>query len=183
MSEWFPERQISAEEAERLLMLCGGVPPLAAGLDFFLSVSGKTAFSDEAVVFKNLLKLFGERFAEIMDIPETVGSEIFVKGALFYAGVFTELYPHQNGILADDYHLRALGSSDLHVNSWAVSERIQEEVPSYCRLFEQTVPAMNIETSKERNLALIGSGVVHAVAVDSLRSKQLFEDLEEGFNA
>lgn len=181
MSEWFPERQITTQESEHLLMLCGGVPPIPEGIEFFLETTKKIAFPDEAIVFKNLLGHMGASFAEALDMPPRQGSAIFVKGAIFYAGVFQELYPDTAGVPFEDFALSQLGALDVRSASWTVSERIQQEIPSFCNLLDQTTAALRVETQKEHDLALIGAGVVHAVAVDSLHIRQMFDELEDDF--
>jgi hypothetical protein len=180
MSEWFPERQITSTETEKVLELCGGKPPQPEFLEYFLMGVEQSAFT-EATRLKTHLGYFGETCADTLDVPPKIGSIFFTRGALFYARVLQELYPHSTGVPYEDEAFMKIARLDTHEFAWTLSERLGSELPSFCDLFEQAAPALSVETGKERDLALVGAGAIHAVAVDSLRLKNLFVDVESSF--
>lgn len=180
MSEWFPERQITPQESEHLLSYCGGVPPVPEYLDFFLSTTESSAFNG-ATKLKSILRAVGVSCAESLDVPVKQGSEVFAKGAIFYAGVLQFLQPNSPGVPYEEEALHSLAQLDERAFKWVVSERLQDELPSYCKLLDQTAPALSLQTDKERNLALIGSGMVHSIALDSMHLREEIRQLEQDF--
>lgn len=174
----FPVGPLLSYETELISELCGGKPlTRPRGVEFFFQVA-----ADPVLVrgrLKYLLPTVGYRSAGALDVNTVDGTRAFMRGARFYAGVF-DTVRGLGKIPCLEVAVRDLANGDERF--WLRTEpatcdvdlanvvlaRVIREAGSFCELMDEASQALEIDTAQKRQLALVGAGVVHAIAKDSL---------------
>jgi hypothetical protein len=167
---WFPNKQIEPEEAKFIFEVCGGEPVREPErLQHFNVFMGQPML--RGTLLQAILPPLNAAITRSAGIDEQPGRQVFRQGVLFYAGVLNQLTPIGQLPCEEAVFGRSMNMEveDIIINAFL---RVREEIPSFASLMERVRPALGTERDERlHQLALVGAGVVHMVAMDSLQLK------------
>jgi len=168
--DWFPDRQLEAEDIRYITELCGGSPLNEPNqLNNFFRYSAEPLMENNP--FSILLTIASAAFTDLVDINPVIGKKVFRNGALLYLGVLGEESPHTE-IPCEPKIVTNIANEDQNRFMWIMYERINDEAKSFCCLLKEAAKAIQADRPAALQLATVGAGLAHVVTLDSLRFQE-----------
>jgi len=168
--DWFPDRQLEAEDIRYITELCGGSPLNEPNqLNNFFRYSAEPLMENNS--FSILLTIASAACIDLVDINPAIGKKVFRNGALMYLGVLREKYPLTT-IPCEPKIVTNIVNEDQNRFMWTMHERINDEAGSFCCLLQEAAKAIEADDPAALQLATVGAGLAHVVTLDSLRFQE-----------
>jgi hypothetical protein len=167
IEDCFPYKPLEDVDKHGIAELCGGPPVTSLDqVKIFFQYLAKPMINNMQI--KQLLVVASESCAQSFDIRPSRGREIYQRGALLYAGVLAELSPLPE-VPCEPNVFAGIARSEDYDFSWESSERLKNEVPSFCSFAEELAPALETTHQPESHLVIAGAALMHVITTDSLR--------------
>lgn len=176
-------------ETDIISELCGGWPPSRpGGINNFFRLVAEPVMEPGRLKF--VLPLIGANSVKALEVDPVRGNRAFLHGSYFYAGVFATANQARRipcrveaaRELINQSHCvfdRQLPANFEHLLlTQTVAQRIATEAASFCAFMDEARVGLGTEDELLHQVATVGAGVVHVLAVDSLRIAPPAEDLD-----